>query len=187
MTTTLGTMGTDQAKPTRPGRTPLLNAQLQDRIVSAVRAGSYLDDAASLAGVHRATLFRWIAAGRDAQQKLEAGETLTDKEQQVYDFCDAVETARAEAQLRNVAIIQKAANEGTWQAAAWYLERTNPRKWGRHETVEIGVADDRPAEISEIASLLDQRIARMRERSLGIIDVQEADDETEPPSLSIAK
>lgn len=179
-------MSEPTTKPARTGRTPLLTPTTQERIVSAVRSGAYLDDAASLAGVHRATLFRWIAQGREAQEKLEAGGTLTDKERLVHDFCDAVETARAEAQLRNVAIIQKAANEGTWQAAAWYLERTNPRKWGRHETVEIGVADDRPAEISEIASLLDQRIARMRERSLGIIDVEEADDQ-DPPNLQIAK
>ena len=182
-------MSEPTTKPARTGRTPLLNAQTQDRIVSAVRSGAYLDDAASLAGVHRATLFRWIAQGRDAQQKLEAGGTLTEKEQQVHDFCDAVETARAEAQLRNVAIIQKAANEGTWQAAAWYLERTNPRKWGRHETVEIGIADDEGVRtVSEIASLLDQRIALMRERSLGIIEAEAVEaDETDPPNLQIAK
>jgi hypothetical protein len=87
-----------------------------------------------------------------------------------------------------VAIIQKAANEGTWQAAAWFLERTNPRKWGRHETVEIGVAEDKPLESSEIATLLDQRIARMRERTIGAIEVEATEsDENDPPSLSIAQ
>jgi hypothetical protein len=177
-----------ETRPTRPGRTPLLNAQTQDRIVSAVRAGSYLDDAAALAGIGRATLFEWLTRGRLADQKAQTGEKLTDRERLYLDFTDAVETARAEAQLRNVAIIQKAANEGTWQAAAWFLERTNPRKWGRHETVEIGVAEDKPLESSEIATLLDQRIARMRERTIGAIEVEATEsDENDPPSLSIAQ
>lgn len=174
---------------TRTGRRPLLNPTTQERIVTAVRAGSYLDDAAALAGIGRPTLFEWLAKGREAQAKADRNETLTDRDRLYRDFTDAVETARAEAQLRNIAIIQKAANEGTWQAAAWFLERTNPRKWGRYETVEIGHADtENPRDPSDIASLLDQRIARMRERSLGIIDTDatEADD-PEPPSLTIAK
>ena len=177
-----------ETRPRRRGRTPLLNSDTQETIVQAVRAGSYLDDAAILAGISRDTLFLWLRHGRDAQTLQDSGETLDDRQSLYLNFFNAVETARAQAQLRNVAIIQKAANEGTWQAAAWFLERTNPRKWGRHETVEIGVADDRPVEVSEIASLLDQRIARMRERSLGIIeaDVVEADD-TDPPSLTIAQ
>ena len=186
MTTTLGIMS--ETRPARTGRTPLLNAETHERIVSAVRAGSYLDDAASLAGIGRSTLYLWLAEGKKAEQKHDNGQKLSDRDTTYLEFMDAVESARAEAQLRNVAIIQRAANEGTWQAAAWFLERTNPRKWGRHETVEIGVADDRPTEVSEIASLLDQRIARMRERSLGIIETDGIEvDETEPPNLSIAK
>jgi len=187
MTTTLATMSDPSTKPARPGRTPLLNPDTQDRIVSAVRAGSYLDDAALLTGISYQTLLHWMRQGRDAQTRLDTGETLTDRDHLYLDFLKAVETARAEAQLRNVAIIQKAANEGTWQAAAWYLERTNPKKWGRHETVEIGVSDDRPTTVTEIATLLDQRIALMRERSLGVIDAEVIDDESDPPNLQIAK
>lgn len=181
-------MSDPTTKPARTGRTPLLNPTTQERIVSAVRSGAYLDDAAALAGVGRSTLFLWLSEGKKAQQKEENAEKLTDRDRLCLDFLDAVESARAEAQLRNVAIIQKAANEGTWQAAAWFLERTNPKKWGRYETVEIGVAEDRPVEVSEIASLLDQRIARMRERSLAVIETEAVEaDETEPPNLSIAK
>lgn len=38
----------------------------------------------------------------------------------------AVERARAEAIVRAVAQIQKAANQGDWKAAAWWLERAMP-------------------------------------------------------------
>jgi hypothetical protein len=127
---------------TRPtGRPTLLTPQVQETIVNAVRIGSYLDDAASLAGINRATLFRWIAWGKDANDKLQDGIELDEREETYRDFCDAVEKARADATLRNIGIIQTAAQNGSWQAAAWYLERTNPRKWGRHDTVELTGAD----------------------------------------------
>jgi hypothetical protein len=51
------------------------------------------------------------------------------------EFRDAVESARSAAEIRNVALIQKAANDGTWQAAAWYLERTAWQRWGRRTMV----------------------------------------------------
>lgn len=174
--------------PARTGRTSLLNATTKERIVSAVRSGAYLDDAASLAGVGRSTLFLWLAEGKNALEKRDNGEKLSDRDVLCLDFLDAVESARAEAQLRNVMIIQKAANEGTWQAAAWYLERTNPRKWGRHETVEIGIPEEQQVEPSDIAALLDQRIQRMRERSQGIIEAEASEiPDQEPPSLQIAR
>ena len=52
-------------------------------------------------------------------------------------FREAVQNARAEAEARNVALIQRAANEGTWQAAAWFLERTAHARWGRRASVEV--------------------------------------------------
>jgi hypothetical protein len=123
------------------GRPTLLTPQVQETIVNAVRIGSYLDDAASLAGINRATLFRWIAWGKDANDKAEEGLELDERDETYRDFCDAVEKARADATLRNIGVIQTAAQDGSWQAAAWYLERTNPRKWGRHDTVELTGTD----------------------------------------------
>lgn len=134
-------------KSKREGRPTLLNDDVQDTIVTAVRLGMYLDDAASMAGISRQTLFRWLAWGRDANEREEGGETLNDRDTLYRDFCDAVEKARADAVMRNVGIIQKAAQDGSWQASAWYLERTNPRKWGRHETVEITGAEGGPIQV----------------------------------------
>ena len=52
----------------------------------------------------------------------------------------------------------------------------------------MGIVEDQQVrEVSEIAVLLDQRIARMRERALGAIDTTAEDDTPEPPSLQIAK
>jgi hypothetical protein len=45
-------------------------------------------------------------------------------------FLAAVKKAEADAVVRNVALVQKAAQNGTWQAAAWWLERRHPDEHG---------------------------------------------------------
>lgn len=159
------------------GRHTLLNPQVQETIVNAVRIGSYLDDAAMLAGVSRGTLFRWLAEGRDANEKADAGEELTEREQLVRDFCDAVEKARADAMLRNIGVIQTAAQNGTWQAAAWYLERTNPKKWGRHDTVEVTGADGGAIQVEHSAKeTLRAKFEAAEKAALEVLDVEEIPD-----------
>ena len=154
----------------------MLTADVQDRIVTAIRAGSYLDDAAAYAGISRAVVFRWLAQGKDAQQRHEAGETLTDFETILIDFVDAVENARAQAVIRNVGIIQSAAQNGQWQAAAWYLERTNPRKWGRHETVEITGADGGAIQVEHsVKDTLAAKFAAAEKAAMQVIETREAD------------
>jgi len=171
------------------GRPTALTRDIEERIISAVRGGSYLDDAAAYAGISERTLYRWMQKGRDALAAEEHGYELTDQERQYGQFCQALLKARADATIRNVTLIQNAAQNGSWQAAAWFLERTNPRKWGRHETVEIeGIDRDTPTTRSDIALMLDERIARIRERT--VIDVDETPVEDKKPQarkLSVAK
>ena len=163
-------------KPRTRGRPTVLTADVQDRIVTAIRAGSYLDDAAAYAGISRAVVFRWLAQGKDAQQRHEAGETLTDFETILIDFVDAVENARAQAVIRNVGIIQSAAQDGQWQAAAWYLERTNPRKWGRHETVEITGADGGAIQVEHsVKDTLAAKFAAAEKAAMQVIETREVD------------
>lgn len=156
------------------GRHTLLNPQVQETIVNAVRIGSYLDDAALLAGVSRGTLFRWLAEGREANDKADSGEELTERENLVRDFCDAVEKARADAMLRNIGVIQTAAQNGTWQAAAWYLERTNPKKWGRHDTVEVTGAEGGAIQVEHAArDTLKAKFEAAERAALEVIDTTE--------------
>jgi transposase len=110
--------------PRKIGRRTKLTQEVQDRIVYAITSGNYIETAAAYAGISKNTLYRWLEQGEDPNADA------------VYrDFRDAVEIARAQAEVRNVALIQKAANDGTWQAAAWYLERTAWQRWGRRTMV----------------------------------------------------
>lgn len=106
-----------------PRRTKLTDRTKED-IVKALKAGNSRRDSALYAGISEATFYSWMARGRE-------GEPL------YAEFLEAVEKAEAQSVVRNVAIIQRAAEE-TWQAAAWWLERKRPDDWGRRQRMDIG-------------------------------------------------
>jgi hypothetical protein len=54
-------------------------------------------------------------------------------------FAEQVETAKAQAHARNLGLIQKAAGNGAWQAAAWFLERRYPDLYARR-VLDVNVA-----------------------------------------------
>ena len=54
------------------------------------------------------------------------------------EFVEAVKKAEAEAEVESVALIRRSAQDGQWQAAAWFLERRKPSDWGRKDRHEIG-------------------------------------------------
>jgi hypothetical protein len=121
-----------------------------DRIVQALDAGAFFDDACSFAGVSRSAAYEWLARGKAAREEQDdkgEGYELTANDRAYLDFADAVEKTRATVVVRNLAIIRNAAQDGTWQAAAWYLERTMPQKYGRHQR-----PDDTEPELSTDAA-----------------------------------
>jgi hypothetical protein len=61
-------------------------------------------------------------------------------------FRDAVEKAEADAEVRYSAQVAKAATDGTWQAAAWWLERRRHTDYGRKDRVDMNLDVRREAE-----------------------------------------
>lgn len=107
------------------GRPTKLTPQVQARIVQAIVGGNDITVAAAYAGISKTTFYAWLERGRKA------------KTGPFADFVDAIEKAQADAEARNVALIAKAAQDGTWTAAAWWLERKYPERWGRKERQQI--------------------------------------------------
>ena len=124
----------DEPHPEHPTRA--------DAIETALRLGNYIEQAAAYAGVSPRTLHRWIAEGRDAEAVIaehgEAGAAkhLTKHQMRLWQFWQTATRARAIAEFRNLAQIQKAGTEGDWKASAWFLERAYPSRWGRFERTE---------------------------------------------------
>ncbi len=106
------------------GRPSKLTPEVQARILQAIEAGNYLEVAAQYAGIDSSTLHRWMRKAENPEG-----------DERYRQFRTAVESARAAAEVRNLQVIQNAATDGTWQAAAWYLERTAWQRWGRRTMV----------------------------------------------------
>ena len=64
---------------------------------------------------------------------------LNARERAYLELREAATEARARAQVRALATIQKAALDGSWQAAAWFLERVFPEEYSARRPREKGV------------------------------------------------
>jgi hypothetical protein len=93
-----------------PRRSKLTPA-VQQRICDAIGIGATYEHAAAYGGIHYDTLRQWCAT-KPA-------------------FSEALKAAEARAVVGWLAKIEQAASAGTWQAAAWKLERRYPQLYGR--------------------------------------------------------
>jgi hypothetical protein len=116
-------------RPTK--RTPERKAA----ILNSLRLGNTRRAAASFAEIDHATFYRWL--------------------EQDATFSDAVEKAEADAETRFLGNIAKAAADGTWTAAAWWLERRRPDDYRRREALEMTGKDGGPLEHREVSALPD--------------------------------
>ena len=101
---------------TRPTK---LDDNITSRLIEAFKLGqTSITTACHYAGIGERTYYTWMEKG-------EAGE------EPYAQFRQDIEKARADAVMSNLIVIRKAAAEGTWQAAAWWLERSMPQQYGR--------------------------------------------------------
>jgi hypothetical protein len=127
------TMGSNAGRRTK--RTP----ERVQALVEALRAGNYIEASCSYAGISVATYYNWV---NDAEKD--------DATPEAIEFLEAVSKARADAEVRNVSFIQRAASDPRhWSAAAWWLERSHPTRWGRQQRLEVTGADGGPIQIED--------------------------------------
>ena len=127
-----------------------LTPETQEKIVSAIAEGNYLETAAAIGGVSATTFFRWLQEGEQATAGLKR------------DFWEAVKKAEAEAEALRVSRISKAGKDGNWQADAWYLERRYPERWGKRIQQEITGKDGGPMQHEHsVRELTDSELERI--------------------------
>jgi hypothetical protein len=112
------------ARPTK------LNAEVTRKVCEAVKLGSTYADAAGYAGIAYRTFADWMQS----------------EEPEFVQFQQAVKDAQAAGKIGLLAKIEKAINEGAWQAAAWKLERRDP-EYARRDRVQLTGKDDGPVKI----------------------------------------
>jgi len=81
------------------------------KITDAIRVGATFRLACMYGGISEDTFLRW--------------------RERYADFADAIKEAEGAGAVGWLAKIEKAANEGVWQAAAWKMERRYPHEYGR--------------------------------------------------------
>lgn len=106
------------------GRPTKYTEQNVNRILGALRGGNTRRASCAAGNISQDTFANWL--------------------REHSAFSDAVEKAEAEAELRNLAVIQDA-TKTTWQAAAWWLERKHKAEWSSR--VEQTGADGSPVKV----------------------------------------
>lgn len=77
-------------------------------------------DMAAYIGIDEATLYRWLASPKSENQRA---------------FCETIKKAESEYKAALRTRILKA-SEGSWQAAAWMLERQYPDEYAKRDRRE---------------------------------------------------
>lgn len=140
------------------GRPSKLDPQRMKRFVDAIRGGSYVEVAATYAGIGTSTVYRWMAIGREATSG------------QYREFWQAVKEAEAAAELSAVMRVQAAASQPQhWTAAMTFLERRFRDRWGRPAAVAPGAspADAAPLDSGEATS--EPIIVPLQDRVAGLL------------------
>ena len=123
----------NMARPTK------LTPELQKDICDIISRGNYAKTACEYVDITEATYYDWKNKGEKA------------KSGKFFEFLKSIKKAEATARVLYLEVIRKAANDGTWQAAGWFLERKYPDEWGRKERTEITGKDGGPIEVKSYA------------------------------------
>lgn len=92
------------------------NKRTVSTICNLLKAGNTRRTSAIAGGISEETFYVWMKSKPE--------------------FSESVKKAEAEAEARNVAIINQA-GKTSWQASAWWLERRRKEDFGKQERVDI--------------------------------------------------
>lgn len=116
---------------TRPTK---LTPEVIDAFSKAIQLGAPRALAAQFAGISARSAYRWLKEGETAPEG-----------SLVWQFWHSTKRAEGVGCVTLLGRIQQAAKNGSWQAAAWILERRHPGEFGRAEARVITITDARSA------------------------------------------
>lgn len=125
-----------------------------ERLLNALRLGDFVEEACGYAHITETTYYRWRREGETVAQKHSLGEPINETEAHILEMYEAIKDAEIAGQHAALETIRRAAADGTWQAAAWFLERRN-KKWSNR--TEVTGADGGPIETVTVEDV-DQKI-----------------------------
>jgi hypothetical protein len=139
------------------GRPTKLTPELQTALIKALSSGAFIEAACEYVGIAPATYYSWIAKAN-----------AENAEPEYVEFMEAVKGARAAVTLRMAGRVLEAADDGSWQAGAWWLERSFPDQYGRRTNLAgpnggaIEVKTDDDDREDRLRQLVEQALADAR-------------------------
>lgn len=131
--------------PQADGKPKEVVMTVAEAVVAVLRSGCSIDTAASVVGIHRTTIYDWIARG----EEFRGAEKVPAAERRFSDFADAVTRAReVVVQMALDGILE--AGKADWRAYAWFLERSRPDEFGRRTRFELGDGDGGTLTLAEL-------------------------------------
>jgi hypothetical protein len=110
-------------------------------ILESIEVGMSITDACELAGVNRGSFYVWKNKEGEASKLLRGAEL--------------------KAKKRNIGLVNKAAVERDWRAAAWWLERKYPEEYSlKDRRVEKGTGEEK---IDELVEAIEKGAVRTKE------------------------
>jgi hypothetical protein len=101
-----------------------------EKVLEAMRLGNTFAAACRQCGLNPETGHDWLYKARKWPEKFP----------DYVQWLEAMEQVKAEVQAEMVDVVRQTALSGapnTWQAAAWYLERSDPANWSRRDKVTV--------------------------------------------------
>lgn len=123
------------------GRKLTLNNELIKKCGVLLKAGNTYRATCSYLGIAERTFFRWLSEGETADNGIKR------------QFWQTIKASEAEVDLRNIITIQKAA-QTDWRAAAWFLERRFPQRWGRKRSSNLTGMEREPVDVEIVRQKL---------------------------------
>ena len=112
-----------------------LTAELSRALCELIERGMPVSTSCDYEGIPYSTVCKWMKR---------AGEPYES-------FATAIKSARAKAAEPMIEAVRR--GEDAWQARAWYLERSDPKNWGRKDRVVAAPKDDgKPAGLEGLSS-----------------------------------
>lgn len=127
----------------------MLTDDFKETIIRLLKAGNYLETACAAAGCSSRALREWRLAYRRGEEV-----AMGHKE-----FFEGINQAIAIGETLHLSRVERAAEDGVWQAAAWVLERRHSERWAKREVIEVkGNAGD-------LSKLSDEELKALHSRS----------------------
>jgi len=156
-------------------------------IENCIAAGMSCHKTVEAVGISENTFYKWMRKTprqlwtcncKDGNNKelIQVGSTLPQREcnlcgasyEKKLTFADRVNRARALGQLQLLSTIQKASKH-TWQAAAWLLERTNPKDFGKRQMLDLSTSNS-PLQIDVKSRTKNELLAEAKKLAAAICE-----------------